>query len=160
VESEIVRVEKRDHVLTIQIDREEKRNAISPDEFRAIGRACIEAERDDDVRVVVLRGNDEGFCAGGDQSRMDVSAQGGQTPPMRVSENGYLPLLELSKPLIGAITGIAAGAAVWAWRSAVTCGSHRSGRALRPPLPGSAFPPTTPWAGCCRGSSASPRPSS
>jgi 2-(1,2-epoxy-1,2-dihydrophenyl)acetyl-CoA isomerase len=109
VESEIVRVEKSDHVLTIQIDRPGKRNAISPDEFREIGRACVEAERDDDVRVVVLAGNDEGFCAGADHSSTDISASGGQMPPLRSSENTYLPLLELSKPLIGAITGIAAG---------------------------------------------------
>jgi len=107
--SQHVRLEKRNHVLTIAIDRDSHRNALSPDDMYFISRTCAQAENDDDVRVVVLTGNDEGFCAGVDLSQADLSAAGGQIPPIRFDSNVFLPLLELSKPLIGSITGVAAG---------------------------------------------------
>ena len=104
-----IAAERRNHILTITIDRPERLNAVTPDQVSHISTQCAEAERDDDVRVVVITGTGEGFCAGADISNVDLSAAGGQIPPIRTSGNVFLPLLELSKPLIGAINGVAAG---------------------------------------------------
>jgi enoyl-CoA hydratase len=56
---------------TITINRPDRRNALSPEIWRAIAERLSEAESDDSVRVVVLTGaGDKAFCAGGDLSGM------------------------------------------------------------------------------------------
>ena len=51
-----IRVETRDQVATITIDRPEQHNAISYDMWLHLERAAREAGADDDGRVVVLTG--------------------------------------------------------------------------------------------------------
>lgn len=98
-----------DHLLTITINRPERRNACTPDQMNYIGQVCAAAEHDSDVWVVALTGTGDAFCAGADLADADLSASGGQIPPISVGRNLFLPLLELSKPLIGVINGVAAG---------------------------------------------------
>ena len=63
--------ETNEDVLTITIDREERRNAIDPEVVRGISDALSKAEEDDSIRVVVLTGSGErAFCAGGDLGGM------------------------------------------------------------------------------------------
>ncbi|MEB4209790.1 enoyl-CoA hydratase/isomerase family protein [Mycobacterium sp. 94-17] len=95
--------------LTIRIDRPERRNALTPDHMNHIGQLCAAAEHDDEVRGVVLTGTGDAFCAGADLAQADLSAGGGQLPPFTADKNLFVPLLELSKPLIGVINGVAAG---------------------------------------------------
>jgi 2-(1,2-epoxy-1,2-dihydrophenyl)acetyl-CoA isomerase len=109
MQSPEIAAEQRSHILTITINRPQRLNAVTPDQVNHISKLCAQAEQDDDVRVVVLTGTGEGFCAGADMSDVDLSAAGGQIPPVRSGGNVFLPLLELSKPLIGAINGVAAG---------------------------------------------------
>jgi len=99
----------RDHLLRIRLDRPEHLNAMTPDQMNHVSKLCAQAEDDDDVRVVLLTGTGEAFCAGADLSGVDLSASGGQIPPVSMSKNLFLALLELSKPLVGAVNGIAAG---------------------------------------------------
>jgi 2-(1,2-epoxy-1,2-dihydrophenyl)acetyl-CoA isomerase len=95
--------------LTVTIDRPERRNAVTPNQMNHIGRVCAAAEQDDDVRVVVIRGTGDSFCAGADLVDADLSASGGQIPPISMGRNLFLPILELSKPLIAVVNGVAAG---------------------------------------------------
>ena len=104
-----IEVASVDHVLTVRIVRPERRNAVTPDQFSYIASICASAERDDDVRVVVFTGTDDAFCAGADLSDVDLSISGGQIPALVPSGNVFVPILELSKPLVGAINGVAAG---------------------------------------------------
>jgi 2-(1,2-epoxy-1,2-dihydrophenyl)acetyl-CoA isomerase len=82
---------------------------MTPNQMNYVGQLCAAAEHDDDVRAVVLTGTGDSFCAGADLGDVDLSAEGGQIPPVSMSRNLFLPLLQLSKPLIGAINGVAAG---------------------------------------------------
>ena len=102
-------VSLRDGALTVTINRPERRNACTPDQMNHIGQVCVAAESDDDVRVVVIRGTGDAFCAGADLSDADLTASGGQIPPISMGRNLFLPILELSKPLIGVMNGVAAG---------------------------------------------------
>ncbi len=64
---DLVRVDLRDHVQTITLDREEKRNALNDEVAGRIAEALRRAQADPAVRVIVLTGaGDKAFCAGGD----------------------------------------------------------------------------------------------
>jgi enoyl-CoA hydratase/carnithine racemase len=69
-----VRAEETDGVLTVTIDRPEKRNAMSQDMYRALKRAAIHADRTASIHAVVLTGTGEWFAAGGDLSRVETVA--------------------------------------------------------------------------------------
>lgn len=104
-----VETSQDESILTIRINRPERRNALTPDQVNHVAELFKVVERDDAVRVVVLTGVADAFCAGADLSAVDLSANGGQIPPISMGRNVFLPLLELSKPLIGKINGVAAG---------------------------------------------------
>ena len=61
-------------VATIWLNRPTKRNAMSYDMWVALEHACTEVATDRTVRVVVLRGSGEHFCAGADIGHMRRSA--------------------------------------------------------------------------------------
>ena len=104
-----VDVTLENHLLTIRIARPERLNALTPDQMNYISRICAGAEEDNDVRVVVIAGNPGAFCSGADLTDTDLSSEGGQIPPVSMGRNLFLSLLELSKPLIAAVEGVAAG---------------------------------------------------
>jgi 2-(1,2-epoxy-1,2-dihydrophenyl)acetyl-CoA isomerase len=104
-----INVAFENHLLAITIARPERRNAVTPDQINYIGQLCGAAEHDNDVRVVSITGTADAFCAGADLSEADLSANGGQIPPVSMGKNLFIPILELSKPLIGIINGVAAG---------------------------------------------------
>jgi methylglutaconyl-CoA hydratase len=55
-----------DRVASITLNRPEKRNALSHELVTDLKAAFLEAERDDAVKVIVLKANGEAFCAGAD----------------------------------------------------------------------------------------------
>ena len=61
-------------VLTVTLERPEKRNALSAAVVEALHAALERAELDADVRVVVLRGAGKDFCAGADLEELLASA--------------------------------------------------------------------------------------
>ena len=56
------------HVAIVTMNRPEKRNALSTELKEKLVYLLKKAESDDDVAVVVLRGNGKTFCAGADIS--------------------------------------------------------------------------------------------
>ena len=105
-----VEVTLRDHLLTIRLSRPDRRNAMTPDHMNHLGQLCLQAEHDDDVRVVVITGVGDAVLRRGRPRRASTSRpSGGQIPPVSMGRNLFLPMLELSKPFIGAINGVAAG---------------------------------------------------
>jgi enoyl-CoA hydratase/carnithine racemase len=58
-------------VATIWLNRPEVRNAFDVPMLRALRRALAAAERDPEVRAIVLRGRGESFCAGADLALLD-----------------------------------------------------------------------------------------
>ncbi|MBA3346322.1 MAG: enoyl-CoA hydratase/isomerase family protein [Gemmatimonadales bacterium] len=61
-------------VLTLTLDRPEKRNALSGALIEALHQALGRADLDADVRVVMLRGEGKDFCAGADLEELLASA--------------------------------------------------------------------------------------
>ena len=99
-----------DHVATITLNREQFQNTISGVMLDAITDLMLKADRDDDVRCIVLVGSGRFFCAGLDlrSGKVGSSSAGGfsnldlrATPPT-VMHN-------LDTPTICALNGSAAG---------------------------------------------------
>ena len=65
--SDLVLVDVRDHVQTITLNREEKRNALNDEVAGLIAEGLRRGQADPHVRAIVVTGaGDKAFCAGGD----------------------------------------------------------------------------------------------
>lgn len=96
----------------IRLNRPAKRNALSLDMRTALWEAIARAGKDDEVRVVLLSGAGEHFCAGGDIGEMrpgELDAEAGRDRIAPVSK-GARRLLETTKPVVVAVDGCAYGA--------------------------------------------------
>ena len=99
-------------VRRITLNRPEKRNALNATLRREILTATREADRDDSVRVTVIRGAGTCFSAGYDLSG-DPAAQGepldytadGEGWYMRGVTNGWMSIWDLAKPVIAQVHG-------------------------------------------------------
>lgn len=96
-------------VLTLTLNRPDKRNALNEDLLTALSAALIEAKTNKHVKVVLLRGHGACFCAGADISRLaDCDAQTG-LDFARMGQHVFRQLETLGKPSLAAIHGTALG---------------------------------------------------
>ena len=102
---DILLVESHERVATVTLNRPHRRNALSRALYRRIPEALRELDADAAVDVIILTGRDPAFCAGVDLKEL------GDAPPADASGGGRSewrgPLPPLSKPVIGAINGVA-----------------------------------------------------
>ncbi|MFI5106008.1 MAG: enoyl-CoA hydratase, partial [Terriglobales bacterium] len=99
----VVTVENR--ILTLRLDRPEKKNALTRGMYLGMIEAIQQAEADSAVRVVLITGAQDCFTAGNDL--MDfANAKPGETSPAIL----YLQTLAAAqKPVIAAVGGVAVG---------------------------------------------------
>jgi len=101
-------------LLTITMNRPERRNALNPDMTLGLVAAAKRAAEDPEVRAVLLKGAGGTFCVGGDvksmaEGRAPVSFEGRQVQLRRGMEVSRI-LHEMSKPVVAQLDGAAAGA--------------------------------------------------
>jgi enoyl-CoA hydratase/carnithine racemase len=77
VETDEVLYEVADHVATITLNAPDRMNTISGPMLQAISEALLRADREPDVRCVVLTGAGRAFCAGLDLQAQMSTKQGG-----------------------------------------------------------------------------------
>ncbi len=70
-----IRVEHSGHIKRVTLNRPEKRNAISYELASELLAVTKEAESDG-TRLLILRGEGQGFCAGFDFSNFDDASSG------------------------------------------------------------------------------------
>src|SRR5487761_247903 len=109
-----VRAQLEGSVLTITIDRPERRNALDVPSMRELRQALQEAAVDPRARVVVLTGRGEAFSAGGDVAAMDEYRARGELPQLfhaltAEMEQGIRDLVSMPKPVLASLPGVAAG---------------------------------------------------
>ena len=61
---------KEDHVATITLNRPERMNALNGKASSELTKAIDEANKDQEVRVLIITGAGRGFCAGADVGQM------------------------------------------------------------------------------------------
>ena len=92
-----------ERIATVTLNRPGTRNALSSDVLRLLPSVIAKAESSNDVDVIILTGADPAFCAGLDLK--ELGSTGGNLGSSSNRERGPFP--RLSKPLIGAINGVA-----------------------------------------------------
>ncbi|MFC7339789.1 enoyl-CoA hydratase/isomerase family protein [Saccharopolyspora griseoalba] len=113
--SETVLVRREGPVLTVTLNRPDRKNAIDVPTWSALREAIRGAELDEDVRAVVLTGAGGDFCAGADLS---AGRSGHPLPRMHRVNDVATALHEMSKPVIAKVRGVAVGAG---WNLALGC---------------------------------------
>jgi 2-(1,2-epoxy-1,2-dihydrophenyl)acetyl-CoA isomerase len=101
-------------LLTITMNRPERRNALSPDMTRGLVDAARRAAEDHEVRAVLIKGAGGTFCVGGDVKSM---AEGRAPLPFEAKMANLRKGMEVSrilhqmpKPVVAQLDGAAAGA--------------------------------------------------
>lgn len=114
--SDLILKEQKGHVRVIQLNRAEKKNALSDELAWGIIEAVEEAAKDDDVWVIGLTSTGDTFCAG-----LDLNPASGSYAPLSPMDHqlddlhwvGRFPLVlreVCDKPIVAGITGAAVGA--------------------------------------------------
>ena len=111
---ESIQLTRDQGVAVIRFNRPDTLNALTFDTYHELVRATAELAQDDAVRCVVLTGQGRGFCSGGDVHGIIASLQEMDTQGLlrftHLTGAATLGLLNLKKPCIAAVNGIAAGA--------------------------------------------------
>jgi enoyl-CoA hydratase/carnithine racemase len=104
----------RDSVATVTLNRPDKLNAFTGTMREDLLAALRDSEEGADVRVVVITGAGRAFCAGGDVEYMSGLQKNGDVDSFRklldAGRDVILQIATMSKPVIAAVNGVAAGA--------------------------------------------------
>ena len=102
-------VDVDDRVALLTLNRPENRNAFSGAMGESLGRAYTACDEDDAVRVIVLTGAGDAFCAGADFSETGGETFGKQDDTSFSSSPVEPPAFKIRKPVIAAVNGHAVG---------------------------------------------------
>ena len=97
-----------DGVMTIRLNRPDKKNALTGDMYGRIATGLEEAAKREDVRVVMFLGVPGSFSSGNDIADFMQIAQGGERVSMAVFD--FLEqIITAPKPMIAGVDGLAIG---------------------------------------------------
>lgn len=100
-----IKVDVRDRVLSIELARLDKKNALTGAMYGAMAEALARAEADAQVRAILIHGTKDCFTAGNDLKDFLHREAGGASPAFQFITG----LPKLAKPLIAAVGGPAVG---------------------------------------------------
>ena len=115
-------IDQKDRVLVITLNRPERLNAISREMLNELSAKVVEADKDPDIRCIVLTGQGKGFCAGldlidtsgriEDDKATKEQGKAANRPARRLFDLRDAPINVMwhcDTPIICAINGAAAG---------------------------------------------------
>jgi enoyl-CoA hydratase/carnithine racemase len=98
--------ETKDRIARIELDRADKKNAITSDMYQAMADALRAAEADPQVRVIFIHGKPECFTAGNDlRDFLQKPPSSGDSPVFQFLRG----LSTATKPIVAAVAGPAVG---------------------------------------------------
>lgn len=110
-----IEVATADHICTVTLNRPDVLNAFNDQLTTELADALKNAERDKDVRVIVITGSGRAFSSGQDLGDLKKKYVPGYVPALGDDlRRRYNPIItrirEMEKPVIAAVNGVAAGA--------------------------------------------------
>src|SRR3954453_6020250 len=112
---ECLRVGREDAVVTVALARPDARNALNAELIEEIRRSIEELAEDDEVRVVVLTGEGDFFCAGADIGYMRDAAEFSYEENLEDARKlaaMFRAIDECPKPVVARVRGAAIGGGV------------------------------------------------
>lgn len=105
-------LEKKEWVAKITLNEPEKRNPVGLDMRMELSRAFQIIAEEDTMKTVIITGAGKAFSSGG-----DIGSMGGVKPisgrkRLKTGQSYIKAMIDLEKPIIGAVNGVAAGAGV------------------------------------------------
>ncbi|MGG0035304.1 enoyl-CoA hydratase-related protein [Priestia megaterium] len=102
----------QNHIQIITLNRPDKKNALNGEMIEEWVKALENANRNDDVHVIVVTGSGDAFCSGGDVGGMkqDQKPLDNKNKLWKNIHRVPLALKQIDKPVIAAINGPAVGA--------------------------------------------------
>ena len=99
--------ERSGHILRIQLNRPDKKNAMTVAMYTTLADLLNDAAKDDQIRVVLWHGAGDSFSAGNDIQDFLKNPPGGagESPQARLIE----ALINFDKPIVAAVQGAAIG---------------------------------------------------
>jgi enoyl-CoA hydratase/carnithine racemase len=98
--------ERSEGILRVQFNRPAKKNAMTAAMYIGLADLLVEADKDDNINVVLLSGAGDSFCAGNDLEDFVKNPPGpGDSPQARL----ITALISFRKPLVAAVHGVAIG---------------------------------------------------
>lgn len=102
-----VKTDKKDFIGTVTLNRPESLNTFTTELAQDLNAALLEMDADRDVRVVIVNGAGDAFCAG-----IDVKGLEGRSPLelyewISKMEKMSLTIADMSKPVIAAVHNVA-----------------------------------------------------
>jgi len=109
-DTEAIRIEVEDRLAVVSLNRPDRLNAINLELKRGLERALDRLEADQELRVVILRGEGRAFCSGGDLSAIQQKEGMGRPEDLRYSHGILKRIMNLEQITISAVHGFAMGA--------------------------------------------------
>jgi enoyl-CoA hydratase/carnithine racemase len=107
---QMIRVGAADGVATITLHNPSRKNAIGPLMVNELLHALDDALAHDEVRAVVITGEGDAFCAGGDFAQMTGGATGeAALPPKGDYADLLVAMTRSTKPIVARVNGHALG---------------------------------------------------
>ena len=112
--TEHVLIEKSDGVLTLTLNRPEKKNALTGEMYAAVGGAIEAANDDPSVRCVLIQANGDMFTSGNDLADFAAAnrGEGSNTGERRGGSALIMALAAAQVPIVAAVQGRAVGVGV------------------------------------------------
>jgi len=116
MEAETLETSLAERVLTITLRRPERLNAFNTRMLEELLQAFDAADRDDEVRAVIVTGAGRAFCAGADLGGGGATFDSSRRDSLEAHRDGggrvTLRIFECQKPVIAAINGPAVGVGI------------------------------------------------
>lgn len=112
---ETIATDTQNHICTITLNRPDTYNAVNDALSTELADALKNAERDKDVRVIVITGEGKAFSSGQDLGDLKKKYVPGYVPALGDDlRKRYNPIItrirQMEKPVIASVNGVAAGA--------------------------------------------------
>lgn len=107
--SDHVTTSVKDGILTIRMNRVDKKNALTAEMYDKMAKAIKDADKNPDVRVIMITGSTDSFCAGNDLTDfLQNPPKAKNSPVMKFLKS----IAGAKTPIVAAVNGTAVGVGV------------------------------------------------